>query len=368
MKILYDHQAFSLQSAGGITRYFNELAGRLAQVSDVQPAVWFGVSRASPVESAAVHRVGWKNSLFSPGLPTYAINEVLLNALALTSTKFDIYHNTLYRFMPLVRTNKFVATHHDCIQERFPEMFKDRERIFRAKRQMFQRADMIFCVSESSRADLEEFYGVGPARTKVVYNGVSEMKRTAKGHEELKTVLGNDQQDFILYVGRRDSYKNFVGLVNAIRNSGVHRTHKLVCLGGGNLTSDERRLIQDNGLNDAITVVPQSSADLLAESYASAALFVYPSLYEGFGLPPLEAMQMRCPSLVARSTATVEVCGDAAFFFDPYSIHEFSEMLKYSLCDKGARDAAVERGLQVSRRYSWDRTAAEVLAGYREIL
>ena len=104
---------------------------------------------------------------------------------------------------------------------------------------MFQRADLVFCVSESSRADLEEFYGIRQERTRVVYNGVSEMKRTQKGQDELRKIV---DQDFILYVGKRDGYKNFAGLVKAIQLSGVYHTHRLVSFGGGLLTSQEKGL------------------------------------------------------------------------------------------------------------------------------
>jgi glycosyltransferase involved in cell wall biosynthesis len=295
----------------------------------------------------------------------YATNEILLNAVALASRNFDIYHNTLYRFMPFVRAQRRVATHHDCIQERFPELFHDRERIFRAKRKMFEQADLIFCVSESSRADLEEFYGVASDKTKVVYNGVSQIKRTPEGKRELGEIM---DRDFLLFVGRRDAYKNFAGLAKAMQFSGLHRTHKLLCLGGGNLSPQEKRLIAENGLLEAVTVVPHASPDLLAECYASASLFVYPSLYEGFGLPPLEAMQMQCPTLVARSAATSEICRDGAFFFDPNQVEEFSEMLKFSISDSSARAAIIERGLNVVERYSWDDTATQILCGYRALL
>jgi len=368
LNILYDHQAFSLQSAGGITRYFRELMSRLSRMEGITPVALLGFSSAHssvPEFTGTAHTLLWNNSPFLPGLATYALNESVLNLVALASGKFDIYHNTLYRFMPLARSRRLVATHHDCIQERFPEFFTDRDRIFRAKRRMFQQADLVFCVSESSRADLEEFYGIGQHKTRVVYNGVSDMKRSLKGQDELRKIV---DRDFILYVGKRDAYKNFAGLVKAMQLSGVYHTHRLVALGGGTLTVEERKLIMDAGLEEVITIVPHASFDLLAEGYATASLFVYPSLYEGFGLPPLEAMQMRCPALVARSTATSEVCIDGAFFFDPKFTEEFSEMLKFSLYNSSAREAVIKRGLNVVRRYSWDRTAEAVLAGYQEVL
>jgi glycosyltransferase involved in cell wall biosynthesis len=318
-----------------------------------------------PRRAGTARTLLWNHSRFSPGLLTYSINEAVLNTVALVSGKFDIYHNTLYRFMPLARSRRFVATHHDCIQERYPQFFEDRDRVLRAKQRMFQQADLVFCVSESSRADLEEFYGVARDKTRVVYHGVSDMKRSPKGRDDFRKVV---DRDFILYVGKRDGYKNFAGLLKAMQLSGIYNTHRLVSIGGGTPTAEERKLVVELGLQEAITIIPHASFELLSESYATASLLVYPSLYEGFGFPPLEAMQMKCPALVATNGATSEICRDGAFFFDPNAVEDFSEMLKFSLYNTSAREALIERGLSVVKRYSWDRTAEAVLTGYREIL
>jgi glycosyltransferase involved in cell wall biosynthesis len=369
MKILYDHQAFSLQNEGGITRYFHEIIRRLCRIDGVQPTSLIGFSNVDVAIKADLtsggHSSLWSWPHLRPGLARYAVNEAISSGLAMVEGKFDIYHNTLYRFMPLARAKRYVSTHHDCIHERFPELFKDRERIFRAKRKMFSQADLIFCVSESSRADLQEFYKIEPGRAKVIYNGISEMKRTQSGRDQLKNIIDTD---FILYVGRRDGYKNFEGLIRAIVQSGTSRTHTLVALGGGTFSAQERRLIRDSGLDGRVVLVPKVSPELLAECYSTASLFVYPSRYEGFGLPPLEAMQLKCPALVARSAATAEVCKDGAFFFDPDQPDEFNEMLKLSLFDSSAREAMVIRGLEVSEFYSWDKCASEVLTGYQSLM
>src|SRR4051794_16103581 len=155
MKILYDHQAFSLQNEGGITRYFHEIIRRLSRIEGVQPTSLVGFSSVDAEVRKDLLSLGgssiWNWPLLSPGLPKYAVNEAISSGLALIEGKFDIYHNTLYRFMPLARAKRYVATHHDCIHERFPDLFKDRERIFSAKRKMLSQSDLIFCVSESSR-------------------------------------------------------------------------------------------------------------------------------------------------------------------------------------------------------------------------
>lgn len=369
MKVVYDHQAFSLQNTGGVSRYFFELAKYFSQSAQIEPVALLGFSSNyfpfGDVLQSNGNVVHWGKRLFPSGMMTYALNEVLLNSLAVTLGQFDIYHNTLYRFMPFIRARRFVATHHDCVQERFPQFFDDRKRIFQAKRNMFAKADLIFCVSESSRVDLEEFYGVRPDRTKVVYNGVSEMRRIPGGEEQLRKLIAGQ---FILYVGTRYRYKNFLGLLEAILRSGIHHSYSLLALGGGPPSIEEINYINHHSLQNVVRIIPEAPAALLAESYFSASLLVYPSFYEGFGLPPLEAMQMGCPVLAARNPATYEICGDAAFFFDPYSLEEFSEQLKVSLSDSTMRKTLVNRGFEMVNKYSWARCAESVLSGYQSLV
>jgi glycosyltransferase involved in cell wall biosynthesis len=295
---------------------------------------------------------------------TYALNELLLSPHALALSNIDIYHSTLYRFMPAVRARRRVATHHDCIQERYPHLFHDHARIIRTKRRMFNRADLVFCVSEASRKDLQEFYGVEPERTRVVYNGVSSMYRSEPGGRALTALT---RRPFLLYVGLRAAYKNFNGLLDAFARSGVSRSYDLLVIGGGAFTEAETQMVRQLNLQEAIIPVPSANSELLAEAYAKTSLLVYPSLYEGFGLPPLEAMMMGAATLVARSPATVEVCQDAAIFFDPLDKDDFVDKLLFALGNDAARKEKINRGLELVRQYQWQTTAEQVLAGYRSL-
>ncbi len=369
MRILFDHQAFSLQNTGGITRSFYELVRHLSQVDGVHPETLLGFSSTAwPMREASRPNgklMHWGKRVFSGGMPTYALNELLLNPVALCRGPFDLYHNTLYRFMPGVRARRYIATHHDCVQERFPELFPDAARIIAAKRKMFRKADRVLCVSESSRADLESFYGVEPGRCTVIYNGVSPMIRSEDGAVELARAIA---QPFLLYVGIRASYKNFDGFLKAFAHSGLQSTYRLLVLGGGAFSHHEHRLVRALSLEDRIVSVPFASPGLLAEAYAQTRLLVYPSFYEGFGLPPLEAMQSGTPVLVAASPATTEVCGDAALYFDPQSPEDFIHQLKAALQDEPARRDMVAKGLEHVRKYRWDATVEQTLQVYRSLI
>lgn len=369
MRILFDHQAFSLQNTGGISRYFYELIKYLNSIEGVRTETLLGFSSTMwPILEASQPNgkvIYWGNRLFSSGMPTYALNELLLNVRSVGIGKVDIYHSTLYRFMPAVRARRFVATHHDCIQERFPELFPNLPRIRAAKIRMFKKADLVFCNSESSRADLEHFYGVEPSRCKVIHHAVSPMVRSQTGKLELCQRV---RRPFLLYVGIRAAYKNFKGFLTAFSESGLYTDYDMMAIGGGPFSEDELQLVRGFGLQDAVIAVPFASPDMLAEAYSSARLFVYPSLYEGFGLPPLEAMLMGTPALVASCPATVEVCGDAAIFFDPLDQADFVSKLKCALEDETMRQKKILIGLKLVQRYKWSRTAEQVLAAYRTIL
>jgi glycosyltransferase involved in cell wall biosynthesis len=310
------------------------------------------------------HIRGWDTKL-RPGLPRYALNELVTGAWSVAGGRWDIYHNTLYRFMPTVRAQRFVATHHDCVQERFPELFPDHARIIGAKRRMFQKADLILCVSESSRADLEHFYSVEPSRCRVIYNGISPMVRSDTGKIEL---LQRVQRPFLLYVGIRAEYKNFRGFLSAFAEAGLRAEYDILALGGGPFSDDELLFIRGLSLQQAVISVPIASPDLLAEAYSMARLLVYPSFYEGFGFPPLESMLLGTPALVAASPATLEVCGNAATFFDPSDQADFVSKLKSALEDEASRQDKIAIGLEFVQRYKWDHTAAQVLAAYQSIL
>ncbi|SEB94125.1 glycosyltransferase family 4 protein [Terriglobus roseus] len=368
MRILYDHQAFTLQNTGGITLYFYELLKYLRTVQGVETTTLLGYSSTKwPLQSQTAppnRLVHWGPRPVASGMATFVLNELLLNPLVVVSGQFDVYHNTLYRFMPGARATARVATHHDCVHERFPELFPDSGRIVRTKARMFHEADLILCVSSSSRDDLLHFYDVDPARTLVVHNGVSPPQRTSSGAGALLKVA---RRPFLLYVGIRASYKNFDGLLTAFARSGLHRHFDLLALGGGPLNAAEQAQIALLGLSEQVISIPYAPPDLLAEAYAQATLFVYPSLYEGFGIPPLEAMASETPALVARSPATTEVCGNAAIFFEPQDKADFAAKLIAAVEDEPLRRQHVDAGLALIPRYKWTRTAEQTLAAYRSL-
>lgn len=366
LRVLYDHQVFSLQNAGGASRYFFELARYLAKVPEAHTDVWLGMNGTvypfAELDRRQVHVSGLPEWL-PPGKPRYLANELWSNAKALLGGKVDVYHPTTYRCMPVIRARRLVATHHDCTHERFPNRFPTAKTIFRARKQLLPRADAIICVSEACRQDMLRFYNVDPAKTRIIHHGLTRLPRSDEAAAELKRVL---RRPYLLFVGMRAWFKNFHGLLQAFHDSGLKDSLDLLVLGASPLKDEEKAMISRLGLAGCVISLSKVSDALLAEAYAGARLFVYPSFNEGFGFPPIEAMSLDCPVLASRIPSITEVCGEVPFYFDPADQDSFSRELLRAAGDERARAQAIARGKEIAARYTWEKCGQQTLALYRE--
>ena len=318
MRIRYDHQVFSLQDAGGASRYHYELARYLASVPDVQVEMSLGLynSVCRFEELASPHlRLRGTRAPLPPGLLRYALNETIGTVASAFASRFDIYHPTYFRSMPAIRARRMVVTHHDCVYEEFPHLFRDASAVIRSKGKLYARADRIICISEASRRGLLAYYPVDAAKTQVVHHGLTALPRSPQATADLRRQV---RRPFLLYVGIRNYHKNFLAFLQAYHEAGLSSDYDLLALGGGHLTAKETAEVASLGLSEAVVAIPSVTDEFLAEAYTAAALFVYPSLSEGFGIPPLEAMAAGCPVAASHVAAIPEVCGDAPFYFDPH--------------------------------------------------
>ena len=366
MRIFYDHQVFSLQDAGGVSRYQYELLRNLRAYSDVQVELLMGMNASvmpfPGLRNQQIRVHSWKTGI-RPGYQRYAINETLSSVISQRLGSFDIYHAMLYRATPFVRRRRLVVTHHDCTHERFPQMFHNASFIIQRKRKLFTQADAIICVSESSRRDLLHFYDVDEKKTHVVYHGFSPL------HLEPSVTDSADASrvPYLLYVGSRAEYKNFPLLLEAFSRSGLAANYRLMVVGGGEWAAEEQARITSLGLAGQVTLIPKADETTLARVYRDAALFVYPSLHEGFGFPPLEAMSLGCPVLVHRTSSLPEICGDAAFYFNVSDADELARALVSTLQNAPGLVMKRQLGEQQVKLYDWSRTAANTLNVYRAL-
>lgn len=300
MRIAFDHQIFGWQEYGGISRYAFELAsalylGRTDEVAIFCPLY---VNRYLDHAPAGLLRGGRRVPSFPRSGRIYRALNCWLAWPALRRFRPDVVHETYYSGRGArLQGARHVLTVYDMIHERFPENFSPADPTRREKAMAVARADHVICISEQTRKDLIEILGVPEKKTSVAHLGfaLTHGGSTAEQRPPLA-------HPYVLFVGSRGGYKNFSQLLLAYASSpAVHEHVRLVCFGGGAFRSDELDAIARTGL-DATKVIQMTGDDVLANCYRHARAFVYPSRYEGFGIPPLEAMSFDCP--VACSNAS----------------------------------------------------------------
>jgi glycosyltransferase involved in cell wall biosynthesis len=275
----------------------------------------------------------------------------------------DVVHETYYamnRHAP--RCSKVVLTVFDMIHERYPESFSKWDTTSIEKAVAVKRADHVICISENTRKDLIEMLDVSPEKTSVVHLGFS-LTETAP---DMSVPSG---RPYLLFVGNRGGYKNFESLVHAYAAEPLLRKEfDLVAFGGGAFTAREHELMAGLALPESTVRQIGGGDGLLATLYRNAALFVFPSQYEGFGIPPLEAMSFDCPVVCGDQSSVPEVVGDAAEFFDPHSVESMGATIMKVISDPALQQSLVLRGRARLKVFSWQRCAEQTMDIYKVLL
>ena len=367
MKIAFDHQIFTNQKYGGISRYFLGLAENISHSSTNQTDVKIiaPIYKNNFLKKSAgnIRSIGLKVPDFpKTGRILRFINNVVSDYLV-RDFHPDIIHETYYsKNIVGPRNIKRIITVHDMIHELFPEYFSVSDPTNEYKKIAISRADHIICVSENTKDDLVRIAGVKESKVSVVHLGFE--------------LAGNDlfmesivSRPFFLFVGSRRGYKNFKLLVMAYASSSqLLKNLDFVCFGGGCFNSEERRFFEEQKIPlERIRQVSGNDA-LLSQYYKNALFFVYPSLYEGFGIPPLEAMSHGCPVACSNTSSIPEVVGDAALMFDPYSVESIQYSLEKLFVDSSARDSFTSQGFERIKNYSWNKCARETIQIYKTVL
>jgi len=258
------------------------------------------------------------------------------------------------------------VTVHDMVHERFPDLYnsKNDERFRAIKKHCIQQADAAICVSENTRKDLLYFYGLNADSVHVVPNACNDIFK--KGQIESNNIEASIEQPFLLYVGSRACYKNFDLLIHAYSKWTQHKEIKLLFVGGKPWSQSEQQALADLGIQSQVKLLRDVDDKTLCCLYNRAVVFVYPSLYEGFGIVLLEAMACGCPIIASRIPSTIEVAKDCPIYFDPSEEDELLDALDIALSE-GRNSERVQAGLERVKSYSWDKTATQTLGVYRAI-
>lgn len=370
MKIAFDPQIFFEQRYGGVSRYFCEIASHMTAFHNTKVSIVAPMHINAYLNNLPKHIV---SGFRLPGVDVIPLfvrgGGMLMGDLMLRTIAPDIIHETYYFPYRLGPSRaRRVVTIHDMIHEKFPAHFSPTDRTPRFKLMAAQRADHIICVSETTRRDLIEYGKIAPTRISVVHNGFgfshdSEVSRTV--HSLPKAF----SEPYLLYVGIRGRYKNFTSLIQAYGGSKfLINNCRLVCFGGGGFTQDELSIIDKVGLRSGRILHVEGDDWELARQYAGALAFVYPSLYEGFGITPLEAMSYGCPVICSNGGSIPEIVGEAGYYFNPEDIMGMRNAIEQTVESSALRDELVVRGRQRLKLFSWERCARETYAVYEKLI
>lgn len=385
MKILYDHQIFSAQKYGGISRYFAQIISNLPQ--DVQSKIALKNSNneylkdlklLSPAEDAIFHfdkfmpRFNFKGKsyLFKivNGINPFRSIDLDLSTLnkdfsieLLKNQDFDIFHPTYYDdyFLDYIGNKPFVLTIHDMIHELYPEMIKDNLTIQR-KAKLASKASHIIAVSEKTKNDIIELLDIKEEKITVIYHASSIIKKSDSLINELP---GN----YLLFVGDRSIYKNFTFFVYAVKSLLQKRSDLKVICTGCNFSKQEQLLFKELNLENRFLNL-YLRKEQFYEVFQKAQALIFPSYYEGFGIPIIEAFDAGCPVILSNSSCFPEIAGDAAIYFEPKNKTQMISAIEKILDDKEYREFLIVKGFERLHSFSWEISTQQTLEVYKNVL
>lgn len=378
MKVLFDHQIFEHQRFGGVSRYFTEIIKHLPKDVETDVSVMYSFNEylkdtdvpfqfdyqllnlANKHFKGKHHVLSFLERNFPQKYPNRFSQNKENTVRKIKDGHFDIFHPTFFDdyYLDVIGNKPYVLTIHDMIIELYPE-FINSPGFIKRKKNLAEKAAHIIAVSENTKKDIVDMFGISPDKISVVYHASS-----------LRNERTNIQTAFryILFVGdRRLGYKNFAFFITALRPIlQEYDDIKILCT-GADFTPEEQSFFRQLGVEDRVVSQFVDERDLYT-LYSEAEMFVYPSYYEGFGIPILEAFQAHCPVVLANSSCFKEVAGDAALYFEPKSHRELQKQIRLLLNNQVVRDEYIKKGKIALSNYSWVKSAEQTVEIYKEVL
>lgn len=383
MKILYDHQIFEHQRIGGVSRYFSEIIKHLP--SDVEFDVSVQYSFNEYLRNLNIPFT-WKNQLssyaeflpktnfkgkkrlfsylekaFPDKYPDYFDINRKATLQKLKQQEFDIFHPTFFEdyYLDHMGNKPYVLTVHDMIIELYPE-FINSPGFVKRKKKLVDNAAHIIAVSENTKRDIINVFGTQSDKISVIHHASS----LTESNEKLPEL----PEKYILYVGdRRLGYKNFAFFISAVQPLLVEDPSLFVVCTGSKFTEEELNYFRELGIAEQI-IIRFVEDKQMYNLYKMAQAFIYPSYYEGFGIPILEAFQARCPVILPDSSCFPEVAADAGIYFDAKSPQELRKAIQKVLDSEEYRAEIIRKGTLRSKNFSWEKSALQTVEVYKQVL
>lgn len=363
-KIFFDHQKFSSQKFGGISRYFANIIEEVKKNNefDYQLGVLNSHNHYIRNESLLLNNTFGNFFLNSnSGRWRNKANEWYCEYL-LKENNFDILHATYYDPYFIKNLKKpFVTTIHDLTYERLPEYFWVNDPLSYHKRINVERADKIIAISKTTKNDLLKYIDTDEDKVEVIYHGIDI--KTPLIFEEVR----NLPQEYLLFIGDRSGYKNFYLLLNTFKKlAKLYPDIHLVLAGGGKLVGADVEMINRLKIKEKVLHF-EVNDNQLNYLYKHTLLFIYPSLHEGFGLPILEAFKAQCPILLSDTDCFKEIAQDAAAFFSPHSADDLIFKIEKLILDQKWKADLVAKGNLRILNFPIEKCVKETLALYNTL-
>lgn len=358
MKIIFNGTIFYKQKYGGISRYFYNLAHEyIAKKIDFKVVSLF-------YKNLYLKNLNqkYKTGIYIKRFPDLKIIDKLqekFNQYYINKSNPNIIHETYYSNKVKKKKSLKVLTVYDMIHEKFPEFYN----FSINKKKTFEDVDFFICISENTKKDLINFYNIPENQIKVIYLGGNHILLN-----KCKIDYKVSKKPYILYVGSRGKYKDFKTLINAYSNSKlISNDFNIVCFGGGQFSLDEKKLFAELNISKNI-INYQGNDNLLYNLYKNCRSFVSTSIYEGFGIPIIEAMYCKSPIILSDCSTHVEIAKGYAIFFKKKDFEDLKLVLENNLYSDSKLNNKTELFNNYTSSFSWEKCADKTLDLYRNIL
>jgi len=392
--ILFDHQIFEMQPHGGISRIFTKLTNIWTENQTINPLISVKITDNEFVHSISPNNIvpGGLSHISHPRSITNSNSHSLLNTVkwhirsryytfttekmneqniqnsidVLKTIDFDIFHPTYFDpyFLPYLKGRPFIITVYDLIHERYPELYPLDDITTLNKRILIEKATHIIAISESTKNDIMSFYNTPSEKITVVHlgNEISDSNKLSNHTDD-----SGIPSQFLLFVGSRHKYKNFYFFLETVSSILVKKKVQVLCFGGGSFTDEEKIFISRLGISDQVIQI-SGSDNLLVMAYKRALALIYPSLWEGFGVPVIEAFSLNCPVIAGNIPPIVEIGGNAICYIDPKDPDSIRQSVT-RICENASyRFQLMQEGKRMVKQYSWEKTAMRMYEVYKSTL
>ncbi|MDA7733634.1 glycosyltransferase family 4 protein [Candidatus Pelagibacter sp.] len=364
MKIFFNYQIFYQQKFGGISNYFCHLNNSLKEIN-VETKIICPLHINNYLKNFKKDVNGNFVHLLPSNMRkvTEYFNEKISRKI-INAHKPDIIHDTYYfpkKYNSSLNSKKRVCTVFDMINEIFTKNNKHKNEISNIKKNTIYESDHIFCISNQTKNDLINLFNIDKKKITVTYLASSLKKKTF-------SIKKKEFENCLLFIGSRSGYKNFDNFIKAYARSKIlKKDFKILAYGGEKVSKKEKELLLSLNINNNIKFINDKNYDL-SYLYQNVKALVYPSKYEGFGLPILEAMENNCPVLSSFGGSLREIGGDGLEYFDPNFTEDIQNLLEKILYSEKKLKELIKYGNIRFKKFSWEKCAIETNNIYKKII